>query len=117
MSYPISTFLVNRFTFADAGSEEYIIDLDRFNPQGFFSLQGKGAAGTPAYAGAIEVTFAVSNNGTDFIEDPNGDGAIMTGISDQDEAFASFSPPPCRWLKLIFTADAAIVADFWITIS
>jgi hypothetical protein len=121
MSTPQSTFLVNRFDFPIAGAQEWVIDLEPFNLEGFFSLQGNGLSGaiynTPpgAYPGSVVVTFAVSNNGVDFVTDPDGFGAILAAITDNATFFASFSIPQCRYLKLIVTANGKIVTDLFIS--
>jgi hypothetical protein len=117
-----SVFLVDEFVFTEAGDKEFILDLDPFNIDGFFSLQGKGAhnpddeEGPDPFPGVIDVAFKCSNNGIDFVT-PTGAQAVMENLGDADELFVSFAPPPCRYLKLIFSADDVITASFWLALA
>jgi hypothetical protein len=126
MATPSSTFLVNRFTLVGVIPQEYVIDLEPFNLEGFFSLQGKGTVSPEMsldpipipvpWPGEITVTFLVSNDGVNFFS-PFVGNPIMSGLGDGEVDFASFSPPNCRYLKLVFTPDDDVEADFWISMS
>ena len=109
---------MDEFVFEAEGEQSFVLDLEPYNVSGYFSLQGKGGhnpdgqGGPDPFPGLIEVTYEVSNNGVDFLAPASEPDPIMSDIGDAVEVFASFSPPPCRYLKLIFTADDVISASF-----
>jgi len=118
MTTYLSTFHIGRYVLIGATPQEYVLDLEPFNMEGYFSLQGKGLAGDPApFGGTVSASYRVSNDGINYFEPLNAT-AIFTGLGDSDDALASFGPPLCRYLKLIFTPDGSdISADFWLSIS
>jgi|WetSurMetagenome_2_1015567.scaffolds.fasta_scaffold37528_2 hypothetical protein len=116
MSSNTSTFILKRASFSVAGSQSVVLDLERFNVDGFFSLHGIGDAGDIPHVGKIDVSYKVSNDGVNFVT-PTGATNILDDVGDNDNKFASFSPPQCRSIEFTFTADDEIEADFFISMS
>ncbi len=108
----INAFLANRFTFDDAGDQYFNLDLDRFSPDGYFSVQAKVDSG----AGLVDIGVEVSLNGSDFHAIDGSpvleDVALATGPE-----MDSFSPIPARFIRIKVSADAACVVDVWVFVS
>ncbi|NNL41060.1 MAG: hypothetical protein HKO79_01050 [Desulfobacterales bacterium] len=99
-------------------SSEYVVDLSRYDCEGFFSLQ-LGLSG----AGQVDVTWSVSANNVDFITpadtDPIFDDfTVASGPGSDGKDIASFDTPLARWLKITVTEAnvGAVVAGAWLTI-
>ena len=103
---------------AQNNSAEYVIDLNRYNCQGFFSLQLVLTG-----AGNVDVTWSVSANNSDFIT-PTGTDPVFddfdatSGPGSNGKDIASFDCPLARWLKITVTENnaGAVVAGAWLTI-
>lgn len=103
---------------AQNNSAEFVVDLSRYNCEGFFSLQ-IGITG----AGNVDATWSVSANNEDFITptgtDPiHDDFGASSGPGSDGKDIASFDAPLARWLKITITENnvGAVVADAWLTI-
>ena len=86
-----------------AGTAEYIVDLSRYNTEGFFSLQAQVES---AGAGAVDFTFAVSNDGVTYLESATKIFTAMTktdGPGSDGHDIASFEPVLSKYLKIIAT--------------
>lgn len=96
--------IVNGQDLAPGGSVEFDIDLERFNLEGLFSLQIALTIGT----GNVDVTYQVSNNGTDFIT-PTGAAnlftahAIDSGPGADGNDIVGFNPTLCKVLRINVT--------------
>ncbi len=111
--------IINNVAILQNAAAEGILDLSRYSTEGFFSAQIELAG-----AGNVNVTFAISNNGTDYIT-PSGAAALFTafdatsGEGSDGKSIVSFDPPLCRYLKLIATeqnAGAITALDIWLAI-
>lgn len=101
-----------------AGSAEVVVDLSKYNCEGFFSMQ-IGVTGT----GNVDAVWSVSANNVDFITptdtDPiHDDFGASSGPGSDGKDIASFDAPLARWLKLTVTENnaGAVVVDGWLTI-
>ena len=85
----------------------YILDLSRYNCEGFFSMQIEIAG-----AGNVTLTYSLSNDGTNYIT-PSGTAALFTafgassGESSDGKSLISFDPPLSRYIKFIATEQNA----------
>jgi hypothetical protein len=92
---------------AQNGSAEYIVDLKRYNTEGFFSLQAVVAS---SGAGSVDFTWAISNDGVNYITpsgtDPIFDDMVKTSGPGSDGIdLASFDPVLGAYLKIIATEN------------
>jgi len=82
-----------------------IVDLSRYDCEGFFSAQIE-LAGT----GAVDVVASMSNNGTDYIT-PSGMANLFStfnatsGEGSDGKSLVSFNPVLSRYLKITATED------------
>ena len=103
---------------AKNGSASKVVDLSRFNTDGFFSLQI-----TLTGDGNVDVIWAMSNNGDDYIT-PTGTTKIYTafaktsGPSSDGKSIASFDPVLGKFLKIIATEQNAnpVVVNAWLAL-
>jgi hypothetical protein len=99
-------------TIAAAGTLTYTVEMERFNYNGFFSLQIV-MTGT----GILQAEYLLSNNGTDFVT-PTGvpDSPIFTGFTVGNDMW-SFEPMLSRYLRLLLTETGAanpVVVSGWL---
>ncbi len=104
-----------------SGSDSYIVDLERENASGYFSIQMvlSGVA-----LGVLKGEYQVSNDGTNFVE-PTGATDIFTALdinagpgSDGIDIY-SFEPELAKFLKIVITeTDGAAGVTFgaWLAI-
>lgn len=111
--------ILNNVAIVQNNAVEGILDLARYSTEGFFSVQIEVVG-----AGNITLTYAISNNGTDYIT-PTGTSALFTafgatsGEGSDGKSIISFDPPLCRFLKIIATeqdAGAITSIDAWLAI-
>lgn len=103
---------------AQDASAEIIIPLERSNFEGFFSLQVE-LTGT----GNVDITYALSNNGTDYIT-PAAAADIFTAFASNSgpgadgKDIAMFEPLLHHFLKIIATEQnaGAVVLSAWLAI-
>ncbi len=98
---------------AGANTTSDAIDLNKYRPEGYFSLQV-----TITGSGTAKIEYLLSNNGTDYLEPSTGADitASMTATSgpgsDGKDIFY-FDPEPARYLKIKVTetggADSVVV--------
>ena len=99
--------LINNAAIAQAGTDSEVVDLSRFNAEGFFSLQIKLVG-----AGNVDVTWSVSNDGVNYIT-PTGtdpifnDFAETSGPGSDGIDIASFDVLLARYLKITVTENNA----------
>ena len=114
----MNAIVIDNFMTAEAivagGTKEYTIDMERFNFNGFLSLQ-ISMTGT----GILQAEYLLSNNGVDFVT-PTGvpDSPIFTGFTAGDDMF-SFEPMLCRWLQILLTETGAanpVVVSGWLAL-
>jgi hypothetical protein len=104
----------NEKAIAQAGSVTYDVEQKRYSVEGFFSLQIRVQS---AGAGTVTVTYACSNDGTNFVT-PVGASDIFTTFSKTDGGgsdgrdLQSFEPPVCKWLRIIVTEDNVAAVTF-----
>ena len=123
MSTPLSVSRTVDIALLTSGTAFLMEDLDRFNPDGYFSLQGVIDPTTPG-TGEIDVTYACSNDGTHFVT-PTGATKIFSafkatsGPLGDGQDIVAFAPVPCRYLKIIFTEKGVgpVKAQFMLLIS
>jgi hypothetical protein len=88
-------------------AETKIVDLSRYNCEGFFSMQIAVVG-----AGTVTVTYSLSNDGTNYIT-PSGTSALFTtfgatsGESSDGKSLVSFDPPLAKYIKIIATENNA----------
>ena len=110
MSSFISVIKVfNGSAIAKNDSISEIINLTRFNAEGFFSLQIE-IAGT----GNVDITWAASNDGTNFITPAAitttpifDDWAADSGVGSDGRGIVDLNPMLCAYLKLTATENNA----------
>ena len=111
--------ILNNVAIVQNNSVNGILDLARYSTEGFFSAQIEVVG-----AGNVTLTYAISNNGDDYIT-PTGTSALFTafgassGESSDGKSIVSFDPPLCRFLKIIATeqnAGAISAIDVWMAI-
>ncbi|MHC4212629.1 MAG: hypothetical protein ACYSWP_04555 [Planctomycetota bacterium] len=114
-----SAITIFQFLSAEAISQNSSVTFDveqkRYSVEGFFSLQIRVQS---AGAGTVTVTYACSNDGTNFVT-PVGATAIFTTFGKTDGGgsngrdLQSFDPPVCKFLRIIVTEDnvAAVTVD------
>lgn len=80
------------------GTKSYTIDMDRFNFNGFFSLQIIMTG-----SGTLQGEYLLSNDGVNFVT-PTGvpDSPIFTDFTAGVDMF-SFEPMLCRYLRILLT--------------
>jgi hypothetical protein len=86
---------------------EYIVDLKKYNTEGFFSLQAQVES---SGAGSVDFTWAISNDGINYITptgtDPIFDDMVKTSGPGSDGIdIASFDPVLGAYLKIIATEN------------
>jgi len=97
--------LINGAAIAQNNSDSEIVDLSRFNAEGFFSLQIELVG-----AGQVDVTWSVSNDGENFIT-PTGTDPIFddfdatSGPNADGIDIASFDVLLARYLKVTVTEN------------
>ena len=97
--------VLNKVALAKQGVASGIVDLSRFDTEGFFSAQIE-LAGT----GAVDVVVSLSNNGDDYIT-PSGFANLFStfnatsGEGSDGKSLVSFDPVLCRFLKITATED------------
>jgi hypothetical protein len=97
--------ILNDVALVKQASASGIIDLSRYDTEGFFSAQIE-LAGT----GAVDVVVSLSNNGDDYIT-PSGMAALFTtfnatsGEGSDGKSIVSFDPLLARYLKITATED------------
>lgn len=83
---------------------EYIVDLNRLNAEGYFSLQVVWNSG----AGVIKAEYNLSNDGVNYIE-PTDAEDIFTGFTEaqgpgnSDTDIFTFTPDLARFIKIVIT--------------
>jgi len=97
--------LTNGAGLVQAGTDFEVVDLGRFNTEGFFSLQIKLVG-----AGRVDVTWSVSNDGVNYITptgtDPIFDDFVETSGPNSDGIdIASFDILLARYLKITVTEN------------
>jgi len=101
------------------GTVEYVIDLERFNLEGVFSLQ----INVVSVAAAIDISYKLSNmDRNPVFVDQEAAGVIATAFTsasgpDSDgNALFDVNPKICRKIKFIFeeTADSPAVINAWL---
>jgi hypothetical protein len=108
MASHITTFSIwDEEAVLQAGVAEYIVDLKRYNTEGFFSLQATVAS---AGAGSVDFTWAISNDGVSYVTpstvDPIFDDMVKTSGPGSDGIdIASFDPVLGAYLKIIATEN------------
>jgi hypothetical protein len=100
---------------------DFTIDLERFNLEGFFSLQVEVST---VGGGTLTAEYLLSNNGTDFIE-PSDAEDIFTDFGAADGPGADgkdindFNPMLARYLRLKFTESSSanpVTFSAWLAI-
>jgi len=92
----------NQTAISKNAAATHIVDLSRYNCEGFFSMQ-IDIAGT----GNIDLTYAISNDGVTYIT-PTGTDDLFTafgassGEGSDGHSITSFDPPLARYIQ--FTA-------------
>jgi len=107
--------------FIASGTAEFIIDLERENANGYFSLQ---MVVTGSAAGVLKGEYKVSNNNVNFVE-PTGATDIFEGLdkdggplSDGVDMY-SFEPELSKFLKVVITETggaAGVTFGAWLAI-
>ena len=88
-------------------AESSIVDLSRYNTEGFFSIQISITG-----AGNITLTYSLSNDGNTYIT-PSGTAALFTafgassGEGSDGHSLVSFDPPLARYIKFTATEQNA----------
>ena len=116
--------LTNGSEIAALGTDEHIVDLGRFNAEGFFSLQIELTG-----AGQVDINWSMSNNYN--AKDNTGDFITPVGIDPIFDDFNSASGPGAdgkdivsfdmllgRWAKFIVTENAGGICTvkLWLAI-
>jgi len=95
---------------ASANSISSAIDLNKYRPEGYFSLQV-----TVTGTGTAKIEFQLSNNGADYYE-PSGSDDIVTahtatsGPGADGKDTYRFEPDPARFLKIKVSETAGAAA-------
>lgn len=119
MSTPtIANYVFKSQAIVQNTAEEAIVKLERSNFEGFFSVQIE-LTGT----GNIDLTYAVSNNGVDYItptvaSDIASAFGAASGPGSDGKDILSFEPILHQFLKLIATEQnaGAVVLNAWLAI-
>lgn len=88
-------------------AESKIVDLSRYNCEGFFSMQISVTG-----AGNIDLTYSLSNDGTTYIT-PSGTADLFSafgassGEGSDGNSLISFDPPLARYIKITATEQNA----------
>ena len=99
--------IFNGASMLQAAAVSEVVDLSRYNCEGFFSMQIALVG-----AGNVTVTWAASNDGVNYIT-PSGTSALFTafaatsGESSDGKSIASFDPLLAKYLKFTATEQNA----------
>lgn len=111
--------ILNNVAIAKNAAAFGILDLGRYDTEGFFSAQIE-VAGT----GAVDVVASFSNNGDDYIT-PSGFANLFStfnatsGEGSDGKSLVSFDPVLCRYIKITATEDNTnpiTAIDIWLAI-
>lgn len=108
----IDNFMTSE-TILTSGTKSYILDLERFNFDGFFSLHLLTTG-----VGTLQGEYLLSNNGVSFVTPSSApDSPIFTGFAAGEDMF-SFEPMLSRWFQLLLTEEGAgdAVVTAWLAI-
>lgn len=104
------------------GATEYseAIDLQNIASDGIFSVQVELTSSSDDGTG--ELSYELSNNGTDFVDPDGSDNPILTGMTriggpgSDGKYIASFEPEPCQWLRFKLEETdglSSILCNIW----
>ena len=95
---------------AAADSTSSAIDLNKYRPEGFFSLQV-----TLTGTGTAKIEYLLSNNGVDYMKPSSGEDivtahTVASGPGADGKDIYVFEPEVARFLKIKVTETAGAVA-------
>jgi hypothetical protein len=96
-----------------SATKTYTLDLERYNFDGFFSLQLVMTG-----LGTLQGEYLLSNNGTSFVTPSSApDSPIFTGFTVGEDMW-SFEPMLHRWFRLLLTETAGsdVTVSGWLAI-